>query len=162
MTESQIEVINFDRVKDDYIRDMKLSAVPCSNDALYAENAGDFTFIEFKNGKMNKQKVYNVFYKIYDSLLIFNDIIKEDISYCRKHVSFILVYNEQKNMEIKASDTGIQESPSRIAIGKYFNEQKAKKRFIRFNLERFEKLYFKEVYTYTEKEFEENFLGSIG
>lgn len=157
MTESLLEVVNFDNVKNDYIRNMKLSVVPCSNDALYKGEAENYTFIEFKNGKMSKQKIFNVFYKIYDSLLIFNDIIKENISYCREHVNFILVYNEQKNVVVKEDDRGIQESPSKIAIGKYFIEQKANKKFIRFNLERFEKRYFNEVYTYTEKEFEEKF-----
>ena len=35
---------------------------------------------------------------------------------------------------------------------------KANKKFVRFGLEQFEKLYFKEVFTYTESEFEERFL----
>ena len=34
---------------------------------------------------------------------------------------------------------------------------KAKKKYIRFGLERFEKLYFQEVFTYTEQEFEDGF-----
>ena len=35
MTHSEIQVVNFDKVKEDYIRDMKLFCTPCSNDALY-------------------------------------------------------------------------------------------------------------------------------
>lgn len=38
---------------------------------------------------------------------------------------------------------------------------KAKRKYVRFGLERFEKLYFQDVYTYTEKEFEDNFLATI-
>ena len=34
MTHSEIQVVNFDKVKEDYIRDMKLFCTPCSNDAL--------------------------------------------------------------------------------------------------------------------------------
>lgn len=35
MTNSEIQVINFDKVKESYIREMNLSNIPCSNDALY-------------------------------------------------------------------------------------------------------------------------------
>lgn len=35
MTDSEIQVINFDKVKESYIRKMNLTNTPCSNDALY-------------------------------------------------------------------------------------------------------------------------------
>lgn len=162
MTESPKKVINFDTVKDDYVRDMRLSDIPCSSDALHIGNNEKYTFIEFKNGKMNNQKVYDVYYKIYDSLLILIDISDKNISYFRNHLNFILVYNEGKNKDCRGIDKQeVQISPSKIAIGKYFYEEKAKKKFIRFGLDRFEKLYFKEVFTYNEKEFEEKFLNSV-
>lgn len=47
----------------------------------------------------------------------------------------------------------MQESHSRLEIAKYFSE-KAKREFIRFDLERFKKLYFRDVHTYSEEEFE--------
>lgn len=142
MTESETEVVNFDAVKNTYITGMKLTKTPCSTDALYIDNSSDFYFIEFKNGKMSQSKIYNVYNKIYDSLLIFNDIISENISFCREHVNFILVYNESKNPKVE--------------IGEYF-AGKAKKKFVRFDLEQFEKIYFKGVYTCTEQEFKEKF-----
>lgn len=150
MTQSEIEVVNFDEVKNEYIQDMKLSVTPCSNDALYIDKEGKYYFVEFKNGKMNSKKIYNVQNKIYDSLLIFCDITSRNISFCRENVNFILVYNESKNPK---EDGETQESP-RVAIGKHFSA-KAKKKFIRFDLEKFKTIYFKEVDTFTEKEFME-------
>lgn len=109
MTQSEIEVVNFDEVKNEYIQDMKLSVTPCSNGALYIDKEGKYYFVEFKNGKMNSKNP------------------KED------------------------GET--QESP-RVAIGKHFSA-KAKKKFIRFDLEKFKTIYFKEADTFTEKEFME-------
>ena len=83
MTDSEIHVINFDKVKKSYIKDMGLSCTPCSNDALYIGEDEKAYFIEFKNGLVDNKTVYNIYNKIYDSLLIFNDIIQENISFCR-------------------------------------------------------------------------------
>lgn len=157
MTNSELAVVNFDKVKECYIKDMKLSHTPCSSDALYIDKNGRLYFIEFKNGKMTQPIIFNVYNKIYDSLLIFNDIVQQNISFCRKYVNFILVYNESKNSskdcEIKYQDS------SKARISKYFYS-KAKKKYIRFGLEQFETLYFQEVFTYTEQEFQESFLSS--
>ncbi|MBD5524271.1 MAG: hypothetical protein HDR04_07610 [Lachnospiraceae bacterium] len=158
MTDSSIQVINFDKVKEAYIKNMGLSSTPCSNDALYIGDNEKIYFIEFKNGVVKNKKVFNVYNKIYDSLLIFNDIVQENISFCRENVSFILVYNEGKNPN--GENTTNDGESSKIKIGKYFYA-KAKKKYVRFGLERFEKIYFRDVYTYTEKEFEDDFLANI-
>lgn len=159
MTNSEIPVINFDKVKESYVREMNLSNMPCSNDALYIGKDGKIFFIEFKNGVMKKQKIFNVYNKIYDSLLIFNDIVGENISFCRQNLYFILVYNEGKNSH-EGDRTGQQDS-SKAMISKYVHH-KAKKKYVRFGLDRFEKIYFKEVFTYTENEFEDIFLSMAG
>lgn len=157
MTDSEIQVINFDKVKESYIKNMSLSNTPCSNDALYI-GSKKLCFVEFKNGVMNRNKVFNVYNKIYDSLLIFNDIIKENISFCRNNLYFILVYNEGKNPYEKNETK--QEDSSKAIISKYVHN-KAKKKFVRFGLDKFEKIYFKAVFTYTESEFENIFLTEI-
>ncbi len=168
MTNSEIAVVNFDKVKESYIKDMKLSFTPCSNDALYIDKNGDLYFIEFKNGIMTRPMIFNVYNKIYDSLLIFNDIVGQNISFCRKHMNFILVYNESKNLSEDYNNEGKNLSKddkiknqdcSKAEISKYLYS-KAKKKYIRFGLERFEKLYFQEVFTYTQQEFEDSFLSS--
>ena len=158
MTDSEIHVINFDKVKKSYIKDMGLSCTPCSNDALYIGEDEKAYFIEFKNGLVDNKTVYNIYNKIYDSLLIFNDIIQENISFCRENVNFILVYNEGRNSR-NEKETKYGDS-SKAKISKHFYA-KAKRKYVRFGLERFEKLYFQDVFTYTEKEFENNFLASI-
>ena len=160
MTDSQIQVINFDKVKDCYIKDMALSNTPCSNDALYIGKDDKIFFVEFKNGVLDKKprRNFNICKKIYDSLLIFNDIVDKNISFCRENLYFILVYNENKNGNEECEMK--QEDSSKTLISKIIHH-KAKKKFVRFGLDIFEKIYFKEVFTYTEKEFENIFLSQI-
>ena len=59
MTDAEVSVIHFDRVKKAYVRSLepKPKFLPCSSDALYIGREGSVSFIEFKNGKINdKQK----------------------------------------------------------------------------------------------------------
>lgn len=139
---------------------MFLSSTPCSNDALYIGKDNKIFFVEFKNGALgkNKKMIFNVYNKIYDSLLIFNDIVHQNISFCRENLYFILVYNESKN-SYEECETKHEDSPKAM-IGKLIHN-KAKKKFVRFGLDKFEKIYFKEVFTYTESEFENLFLTPI-
>lgn len=137
-----------------------MSNTPCSNDALYFGKDNKIFFVEFKNGVLDERprRNFNICKKIYDSLLIFNDIVNKNISFCRGNLYFILVYNENKNKR-EACKTE-QEESSKAIISKKIHK-KAKKKFVRFGLDRFEKLYFKEVFTYTESEFEDAFLSQI-
>lgn len=127
MTNSEIQVINFDKVKESYIREMNLSNIPCSNDALYIGKDKKLFFVEFKNGVIKKSDIFNIYNKIYDSLLIFNDIIGENISFCRQHLYFILVYNERKNTS-ESDDAGGQIS-SKAIISKYIHKKANSKTF---------------------------------
>jgi hypothetical protein len=158
LTESVIPVINFDEVKNAYVKDLKAKEVPSSNDALYA-NGQDLFFIEFKSGDVPR-KVYDIRRKIFESLLIFTDIVNVGISYTRANMSYILVYNEEKNPLSEKEQKEMQNSQSRVDIGTHFWEKKAKKHYIRFGLERFERLYFKNVYTITQTEFEQRFVAN--
>ena len=98
MTDSQIEVVDFDKVKDDYAGNLHLPIRPQSNDALHIALGSNDTFIEFKNGSLRyEEKRKEVRRKVYDSVLMLTDIIGENISYTRKHLNYILVYNETKN-----------------------------------------------------------------
>lgn len=99
MVESNFEVIDFDEVKNCYIRELgvKVLETPKSNDVLMELN-GELYFIEFKDGNMEKA-IHDVKRKIYDSLLIFCDIIKENISFTREYMNYILVYNKENSEE---------------------------------------------------------------
>lgn len=157
MTESDLQVVNYDKVMGKYGANVGISS-PCSNDALCINNENKrLTFIEFKNGKV---KSYELDQKIYDSLLVFTDIINEGISFTRKEMDYILVYNEDKNPPDNADDRDknhINDSESRCDIARILSE-KGGKEFIRFGLNKFKGYCFKDVHTYTENEFEEKFV----
>lgn len=159
MTESLCEVVNFDLVKSEYVRGLKLIKIPKSNDALFLGEDGRWTFIEFKNGCMQK-KIYNVRQKIFDSMLIFSDIVGCGISYTRKEMDYILVYNEERNPEDNDVKSYIGESSSRDKIAKTLMA-KGNQSYIKYGLETFKNYCFKEVFTYTEQEFHDNFVDKI-
>ena len=68
MTDSQRMVVNFDKVKEEYISNLSLVEVPKSNDALFLSRDNKLIFVEFKNGFMDGKKKFDVRKKIYDRL----------------------------------------------------------------------------------------------
>lgn len=156
MTNSQGNVIDFDKVKEDYLLQFeKTFKVLCSNDALFINATDKAIFIEFKNGHL-KRDIKNLKEKITHSLLIFTDITQTTISFTRENLNYILVYNESKNED---SHT-MQSSQNRTKIANNVSKL-GNKKLIRFNLEYCEQLFFKEVFTYTETEFEDNFIKNL-
>lgn len=170
MTESTLPAINFDKAKENYIKDMKLSSTPLSNDALLLIN-GELIFIEFKDGYM-KNEIYKVKRKIFESLLIVLDVFDKTIKYSRDHISYILVYNEQVNEKYinsiiedrkmedakKLEKNEVLESTAFNLLSKTISNY-ANYHMDIFGLEKqFKKLYFKDVHTYSKEEFE-NFLA---
>lgn len=153
MTESLRVAVDFDAVKTKYTNDLNLSEESATSVDGVFEEQNNLVFVEFKNGDMKKEK-RKVKDKLRDSLLIFCDITGQQIKNTRDWLEFILVYNIDKNpipnnIEIEQ----VQESYSRIAIAKHFTS-KAKKEFVRFDLEKYTRLYFKNVHTYSKDEFE--------
>ena len=158
MTQSSLKVVNFDAVKDDYVKNLGLSETPFSNDALVFTDDGEYYFIEFKNGHINSEIVIELRRKIYDSLLIFTDIIGKGISFTREKMSYILVYNEDRNLITEGETNQMQHSPSRRKIAVHFIEKMAKERFAQFGLGRYDKLCYKNMYAYDKEEFEREFV----
>jgi hypothetical protein len=155
MTDSLIGAVDFDIVKRKYANKLGLTEeVATSVDALLQVSNG-VVFVEFKNGKMKNTSITN---KIKDSLLIFCDIIGETIKSTRDTIDFVLVYNEEKNWRARqdVQKGKSKEEKHRSMIGKHYMK-KANKELILFGLEKYKTLYFREVHTYTESEFE-NFL----
>ena len=174
MVESDFEVIDFDEVKNCYISELgvKVLETPKSNDALFELN-GELYFVEFKDGNMQKE-IHNVKRKIYDSLLIFCDIVKENISFTRQHMNYILVYNKEKSEEyiksiIKKSEkqpkqldkTEQNDTPSFDDFVENMKELSDSELDI-FGLEKqFKNLYFKNVFTYNKERFIEKFVNQL-
>lgn len=154
MTESDFPAVNFDDVKKEYVEHLGLKEVPKSNDALLEDGKGKVVFVEFKNGYMDKVKQFGVRKKIYDSTLIFTDIVSIGISSMRTFVEYILVYNESANYDtIADKNKYVQPSASFDEFAKSVSSM-AKTEYVAFGVNIFKNYCFKEVHTYTEKEFE--------
>lgn len=176
MVECSLNVCDFDKVKEWYIEN-KVPLVtpnPKSNDALFFDDDESY-FMEFKNGKIDNGVNYEIIKKIYDSLFILFDLkyfdrngdCVDSISYTRSRMNYILIYNEQKYAEAgptrqtKEGFTRQKErnshSPSRDLLYKGVAKL-AKDELIKFGLDQFKNYFFKNVHTYTVKEFEKYIL----
>jgi hypothetical protein len=152
MTKIQKMVVNFDKLKLDFVKNMALTNMPLSCDALHYSSSNGLFLIEFKNGIIEALKNYEIKVKIFESLLLLSEILNATIKFTRDHLTFILVYNENvQHGQKQFEDTGINSIQTRLF-------SLAKTRKIRFGLHRFKKLYFKEVYTYTKAEFNREFV----
>ena len=175
MTHSQLQVCAFDDVKKWYVREKIPFANPNpkSNDALYFEEDACF-FIEFKNGRITDQVNFEINKKIYDSLFILFDLkytdkkgkVVDAISYTRENMTYILVYNEQNYLEYgPTKQTKLVEDRQRVSQSHHRDllyksmRKLAQEEFILFGLDQFQNYLFKHVYTFTEKEFEQNFVN---
>jgi hypothetical protein len=152
MTSSHAKAVNFDKFKNEYIKNLQLPEAPLSCDAFIKTNTNEWFLIEFKNGKIEVRKNFEIKVKIFESLLILLDKLNKTIEFSRDNLNFILVYNENvahgltqfNNMGFDAIQT------------KLFSLANSRK--IRFGLRRFQNIYFKKVFTYSKTEYENNFV----
>lgn len=144
------EVINYDKFMEAYFKfsESDCKGPPASVDAL-CKIDGSWCFIEFKNGKVNTKEKQGIHNKIGHSSLVLlkNENIKFS-EFC-ENTMFILVYNGDKNNQC-------YKSQSQDYLEKYILK-KADDHIIRFDLKKYRKIYFKEIYTFTEDEFK-NFM----
>jgi len=159
MCDSQMKIYDFDMIKDWYAGNLNNSETGNnikSNDALYCDG-NRFTFIEFKNGKIDRGTKIGLRIKALDSVIILCDSKTEasklvpnfvgNASYTRENVDYILVYNESKNPH-SSSGKGIIE---------YNLNRKANNP--RFSLAYLKGYLFNRVLTYTEEEFDRLFVS---
>ena len=152
MTSSETEVVNFDLVKRRYVNGFGLSEDAITSVDAIVPLEDRVLFVEFKNGQVNNRNIKD---KARDSLLVFLEIIGENIAFSRSNIDFIVVYNLEKNPLPRQVQKGqLQETPSRVSIADHFMG-KAGKEFIRFDLERYERLYYRNIHTYSKEKFEE-------
>jgi len=153
MTSCKRIVVNVDRLKDDFVKNMSLTEIPKSCDALYMTSQNEFFMIEFKNGIIDVKKKYEIKVKTFESLLMISEKFSQTTDFMRNNISFILVYNENvAHGQEQYDDIGV-----RRVSGPVF--RRALVREIRFGLHCFKKLYFKDVFTYSKAEFEAEFVS---
>lgn len=152
MTESMTPAVNFDQVKTCYANNLYKSE-KCLNsvDALI-ELDERIILIEFKNGKVENSAVKH---KMKDSLLLLCDILNTKISETREIMDYIVVYNKEKINSHKKNK--VQESKSRDDIMGHLAD-KAESEIVRFDLERYIDIFFKNIHTYDKKEFKDYLL----
>ena len=150
MTDICLPVIDFDKVKEQYVRKFELEQVPASNDALLQVGENVF-FVEFKDGNMSSE-IFDVVRKIYDSLLIYCDITNQTISDIRSYMTYIIVYNGKASKKYidgcdakRKNKHTINNSPSFLKWGDMLGKM-AKTNADVFGLRgRFGGIYFKNV-----------------
>lgn len=146
MTQSSIEVIDFDKIPKEFSRGKGWKCVPKSSDALYIDSSS-WTFIEFKNGDIEKSDVHR---KIYDSIIMLLELkILPDFEYVRKNIRYILVCNKERFAS--------QKSQSLAAIQTHV-QKLAKTETVLFELGKLEGYLLAEVHTYSPEEFQQNFV----
>lgn len=151
MTESQIEVIDFDKMPNEFSRGKGWNSVPKSNDALYISDKDEWTFIEFKNGEVHKDEIYR---KLYDSILMLIQMeFVPSFQFVRDNVGYILVYNSEKY--------GKNEKPKSLSEINDYTLRRAKTEKKLFDVKNFEGYLLKETHTYSAEEFEEKFVKII-
>lgn len=114
MTSSETEVVNFDLVKRHYVNGFGLSEDAITSVDAIVPLEDRILFVEFKNGQVNNRNIKD---KARDSLLVFLEIIGENIAFSRSNIDFIVVYNLEKNPLPRQVQKGqLQETPSRVSI----------------------------------------------
>lgn len=152
MTDSLMNVINFDLLTKQRYKNLHLSCCPSSVDALYVNITDDghsLYLIEFKNGKIDEHQISR---KIYNSLiLLFDRKVITDLSDSVKKLDFILVYNSER------FEKDQKDNLFRCMIGETLNKLAGTSKIFNF-LNRFKKYIFKDTHTYSQDEFHHKFI----
>ena len=104
MVNSDGNIIDFDRVKRDYLNNLQKSEECAKSvDALGEDKYNHVYMVEFKNGEFNEAEIRE---KLTESVLIYGDISHTSLKRMRDNLTFILVYNPEykkfKNVEQRA------------------------------------------------------------
>ena len=103
--DSDIEIINFDKVKKAYCKKRtNIENTPKSNDGLYISGES-MVFLEFKNANAKDIDIYDLSKKNYDSVCMLSDIMGISIREIREKTKYILIYSSEKNSKIELATT---------------------------------------------------------
>lgn len=156
MTESEFLCIDFDSVKDDYVDKLSTIVTPKSIDALILKD-NNKTMVEFKNGIVDKKLISSIVDKMLNSVIIYSDITGESVESIRQNMDFILVYNYDKNpFNIKKYKQNYYRDMFVKSLSK-----KARERYTQFGLFKYEGYIFRAIYTYSKKDFKEEFTDKL-
>jgi hypothetical protein len=153
LSEIEEKACDFDAVKMDYCKELLLDYYFKSNDMLFINENEELYFVEFKNGQLDRNKLAEIEYKIYDSLLIILDILDKTLRFSRDKIHYALVYNSEKNTNEMFLANGLRgkrditSSPAMITLTNTLNAKANQKYRALFGLEKFVGGYFKKVYT---------------
>ncbi|MDD7761225.1 MAG: hypothetical protein PT956_01015 [Firmicutes bacterium] len=160
MTESEYMAINFDKVKEAYVRTRGIYYHPKSSDAIVIDD-NKITMIEFKNGVIDRELTSEIREKMLNSVLIYCDLEDKSLGFTREHVDYILVYNYKKNpFDPNDKKYRYQMNVYRDKIKKNIFK-KANMRFKQFGLEIYEKYLFNNVLTYSMRDFHDYFTSRL-
>lgn len=122
---------------------------PETPDAIFFSDK--INFIEFKNGTINGKDKLRLKIKALEGVFNFcKHILQSFDADIDRTLRYIVVYNVDKN----------QSDEQKNSIKSHLFK-KAKTKYVRFGLERFEGAYFSEVFTYSKEEFKSEFLNEV-
>lgn len=149
-------VVNFDNYMDNYVDSTNSinGCKPKSCDALLQLAENRYVFVEFKNGRVDKDDVRS---KMSASCLCLLDTLDKKVDYARTNIDFILVYNKEKNSfstpTRKLQKNEVQTSTSfELLRGSVLHA--AELPVLMPGFECFEMLWFRKVRTYSAEIFE--------
>lgn len=150
MSNSSLKVVDFDKIPKKYVKQAMIRTVPKSNDALYITKENKWIFIEFKNGEVKKEEIYR---KLYDSLIMLEELAIKDWNFFRNHATYILVYNEDVYCQRNAK---LQKSKNRDVLYQHIRNRANTVRNL-YEIRKLEGFLFENAWTYNEEQFAEFF-----
>lgn len=160
MIHSNKEVVDFDKVKELYVDERKLENAPKSIDGLFKEADDKYVFVEFKNGVIRSDTRKELREKAFHSIVMLSDICGQPCCWIRKHVSYVLVFNPDKNKEAverSKKQAGVSDSFSFDQITSTVNSY-AGNNYPMFDLNLLQKFAFEKVYSLSPDEFIRKFI----
>lgn len=153
LVDSDLQVINFDKFSKVYSKKFHLPVQPKSVDSIYIDENDKWYFVEFKNGEAKERDLYR---KIYDSIIMLNQMELLEWNNCRENMSYILVYNEVE-MEKRIGENGYNNSKSLDKIKRHIRNKANTERKL-FKLHKLEGYLLENVRTLNVDEFNEEYL----
>ena len=146
MTESFLNVISFDEVKEEYLKMYKLDKSWSNSVDALATDGQQTYLIEFKNGEdIDNRQIEN---KLKDSVIILCDEWNRSISHTREDIVFVLVYNEERKKLPAADIRAISIANKSGASQNRFGLNKAK-------------MYVKKALVYNKNDFEKKLVKKL-